>query len=77
MSHRFKLLSDDLLTKTVYKIEAKPQAVIYPHNPRVSFFIILKYKFSNISKNLKIQSTCKPNMIENYQIRQDRTSDRD
>ena len=76
MNHRFKLFSDDLLTKTVYKIEAKPQAVIYPHNPRVSFFF-LKSKFSKISKNLKIQSTCKPNMIENYQIRQDRTSDRD
>ena len=41
MSHKLwkidlTVISDDLLTKTVYKIEAKPQAVIYPHNPRVS-----------------------------------------
>jgi len=42
MSHQFKIFSDDLLTKTVYKIEAKPQAVIYPHNPRVSFFYLSK-----------------------------------
>lgn len=41
---------DDLLTKTVYKIEAKPQAVIYPHNPRERTEFLSKMKKHNVTR---------------------------
>jgi hypothetical protein len=50
VAKQLKADDDDLLTKTVYKIEAKPQAVIYPHNPRERTEFLSKMKKHNVTR---------------------------